>query len=68
MQVFLETDTEFTGVMYTKGSFYKKSEECFATRKEGNAKSLTMKFALNECDTLQVIEMISTVSRLTYII
>lgn len=52
MQVFLETDVDFTGVMYTRGSFYKQTEPCFRSGK--SARSLTMKFSLDQCQTVQV--------------
>lgn len=55
MQVFLETDVDFTGVMYTKGSFYKQSEPCFRKPESGkSARSLSMKFSLDQCQTIQV--------------
>lgn len=56
MHVFLETEEDFTGVLYTKGSFYKQSEPCFRKPVAGKAaRSLSMKFALDECLTVQVI-------------
>lgn len=55
MQVFLETDVDFTGVMYTKGSFYKQTEPCFRKPESGkSARSLTMRFSLDQCQTIQV--------------
>ena len=51
----LETDEDFNGVMYTRGSFYKQAEPCFVKpnlRKGG--RSLAMNFSLNQCQTLQV--------------
>lgn len=55
MYVQLETESEFTGVMYTKGSFYDQAEPCFVkpdSRK--GARSLTMRFAFDKCQTKQV--------------
>lgn len=59
MQVQLETDKDFTGVMYTRGSFSKQAEPCFTKSITGKtARSLTMKFALDQCQTIQVNTLI----------
>lgn len=55
MQVYLETVDDFTGVMYTRGSFHKQSAPCFIKPKAGKAvRSLKMKFTLDDCLTKQV--------------
>lgn len=55
MQVYLETVEDFTGVMYTRGSFHKQSAPCFTKPKSGKAvRSLKMKFTLDDCLTKQV--------------
>lgn len=55
MHVQLETVDDFTGVMYTRGSFHKQSGPCFIKPKIGRAvRSLKMKFALDDCLTNQV--------------
>uniref|UniRef100_A0A1B0DLR1 Uncharacterized protein n=2 Tax=Phlebotomus papatasi TaxID=29031 RepID=A0A1B0DLR1_PHLPP len=62
MVVELETEKEFTGVMYTRGSFYKQSEPCFAKPQPGrNAKKLTLKFPLDQCQTVKDGELYSNV-------
>lgn len=54
MLVKLETDAEFTGVMYTKGSFYDQSEPCFVKPKSvKGARSLSMRFPFDQCHTKQ---------------
>lgn len=54
MYVELETEDKFTGVMYTRGSFYKQTEPCFVKAKPGkSARSLTMKFQVDQCQTIQ---------------
>ena len=59
MQIELKTKDDFTGVMYTRGSFYKQKAPCFM---EGRgARSLTMKFPLSQCQTLQDGELFSNV-------
>lgn len=55
MHVQLETDDDFDGVMYTKGSFYEQSEPCFVKPKIGkSSRSLAMRFSLDQCQTIQV--------------
>lgn len=54
MHVELETEENFHGVMYTRGSFYKQTEPCFVKAKAGkSSRSLLMKFTLDECQTMQ---------------
>ncbi|BFF89927.1 uncharacterized protein DMAD_08565 [Drosophila madeirensis] len=54
MNVMLETEKPFTGVMYTRGSFYKQTPPCFMkpTANQG-ARSLEMNFQLDQCQTLK---------------
>lgn len=55
MLVFLETDDDFTGVMYTKGNFYDQAEPCFTKPKSRvGARSLIMRFPFDKCNTKQV--------------
>lgn len=55
MHVELETVDDFTGVMYTRGSFHKQAGPCFIKPKGGRAvRSLRMKFGLEDCLTNQV--------------
>lgn len=59
MQVELITKEDFTGVMYTRGSFYKHKAPCFM---EGRGqRSLTMKFPLGQCQTLQDGDVFSNI-------
>ncbi|XP_055611203.1 uncharacterized protein LOC129757873 [Uranotaenia lowii] len=51
MRIELKTEEDFTGVMYTRGSFYKQSEPCFVKPKRAG-KSLEMKFSLDQCQTI----------------
>lgn len=52
MIVKLETDQEFTGVMYTKGNFYDQSEPCFASSKQKRgSRNLSMRFTFDQCNT-----------------
>lgn len=62
MMIELETEEDFNGVMYTRGSFYKQNEPCFVqpNLKKG-ARSLTMKFPLNQCQTLNEGDVYSNV-------
>ncbi|XP_055903556.1 uncharacterized protein LOC129939540 [Eupeodes corollae] len=54
MQIMLETEQDFTGVMYTRGSFYKQSAPCFVkSEKTSNIRSLEMKFNFDQCQTQQ---------------
>ncbi|CAD7093207.1 unnamed protein product [Hermetia illucens] len=61
MLVQLETEDDFTGVMYTRGSFYKQSEPCFTKPKNGRARSLEMRFPFDQCQTIQNGDVFSNV-------
>lgn len=52
MFVELETESEFTGVMYTRGSFSKQDGPCFV-RPQRSARKLTMNFSLDQCQTVK---------------
>uniref|UniRef100_A0A1I8PXU4 ZP domain-containing protein n=1 Tax=Stomoxys calcitrans TaxID=35570 RepID=A0A1I8PXU4_STOCA len=62
MHVVLETEKPFTGVMYTRGSFYKQTAPCFVkpSANEGE-KSLEMNFSLDECQTTKDGELYSNI-------
>uniref|UniRef100_A0A1I8M2H7 ZP domain-containing protein n=1 Tax=Musca domestica TaxID=7370 RepID=A0A1I8M2H7_MUSDO len=62
MHVVLETEKPFTGVMYTRGSFYKQAAPCFvkSTSSSGD-KSLEMSFALDQCQTVKDGELYSNI-------
>ncbi|XP_013102212.2 uncharacterized protein LOC106083616 isoform X2 [Stomoxys calcitrans] len=62
MHVVLETEKPFTGVMYTRGSFYKQTAPCFVkpSANEGG-KSLEMNFSLDECQTTKDGELYSNI-------
>lgn len=52
MLVKLETDKEFTGVMYTKGNFYDQNEPCFVSSKRSRgSRNLSMRFTFDQCNT-----------------
>lgn len=52
MTLTIETDEDFTGVIYTRGSFYDKNYPCFLNAaKSENRRNFTMKFNLRECNT-----------------
>lgn len=52
MFVKLETDKDFTGVMYTKGNFYDQSEPCFiASKRNRGIRNLSMRFTFDQCNT-----------------
>lgn len=55
MHVDLETDSDFSGVIYTRGSYYKKESPCFLDpgSKRGQ-RSFSLKFTLDKCKTEQV--------------
>lgn len=54
MHVELQTEENFTGVMYTRGSFYKQTAPCFVKAKPGkSSRSLTMRFPIDQCQTIQ---------------
>lgn len=59
MQIELLTKEDFQGVIYTRGSFYKHKAPCFM---EGRgSRSLTMKFPLGQCQTIQDGDVFSNV-------
>ncbi|XP_073828451.1 uncharacterized protein isoform X2 [Musca autumnalis] len=62
MHVMLETEKPFTGVMYTRGSFYKQTAPCFVkpTSSSGE-KSLEMSFSLDQCQTVKDGELYSNI-------
>lgn len=53
MFVKLETDNEFTGVMYAKGSFYDQADSpCFVqSKKNRGIRNLSMRFTFDQCNT-----------------
>ncbi|KAL3283633.1 hypothetical protein HHI36_006772 [Cryptolaemus montrouzieri] len=52
MTVTLETDVDFSGVLYTRGNFYDKKFPCFIdTTNSENKRNFSMKFSLRECNT-----------------
>lgn len=53
MFVKLETDNEFTGVMYAKGSFYDQANSpCFVqSKKNRGIRNLSMRFTFDQCNT-----------------
>lgn len=62
MQIELLTKEDFTGVMYTRGSFYKQKEPCFVKPKSyKGARSLKMNFNFNQCQTLQEGDVFSNI-------
>jgi hypothetical protein len=62
MHVELLTEEDFTGVMYTRGSFYKQSEPCFVKPKVGRqTRQLEMKFSMNQCQTVKEGDVYSNV-------
>lgn len=52
MHVELETEEDFTGVMYTRGSFYKQNGPCFV-KPERVGRKLSMNFGLDQCQTVK---------------
>lgn len=55
MVVDLETDEEFLGVIYTRGSFYDKKSPCFFdTGDKRGQTSFRMKIPFDKCNTKQV--------------
>ncbi|KAL7039442.1 hypothetical protein ACKWTF_009910 [Chironomus riparius] len=60
MQIELLTKEEFTGVMYTRGSFYKQKEPCFIKPERG-ARAVKMNFNFNQCQTLKEGDVFSNI-------
>lgn len=55
MILTIETDEDFSGVIYTRGSFYDKNYPCFLNTANSQSKrNFTMKFNLRECNTKKV--------------
>uniref|UniRef100_A0A336L7K0 CSON001468 protein n=1 Tax=Culicoides sonorensis TaxID=179676 RepID=A0A336L7K0_CULSO len=62
MHITLETEEDFHGVLYTRGSFYKQSEPCFVKPKGVKGeRTLRMKFPLTQCQTVQSGDLYSNV-------
>lgn len=61
MHVMLETEKPFTGVMYTRGSFYKQSAPCFVKPSTNSVKALEMNFNLDQCQTQKDGELYSNI-------
>lgn len=55
MQVAMEIEDDFDGVIYTRGNFYDKNSPCFVDSNEQRGqKSFSIKFPLNKCNTIKV--------------
>lgn len=52
MHIELQTEENFTGVMYTRGSFYKQDGPCFV-RPQRVGRTLSMSFGLDQCQTVK---------------
>ncbi|KAJ9594223.1 hypothetical protein L9F63_014383 [Diploptera punctata] len=59
MQVDVETDQDFSGVIYTRGSFHNRKPPCFLDPREG--RSFSLKFPLSQCQTKLDSEVYSNV-------
>lgn len=57
MTVELRMSEDFSGVIYTQGSFYSRKSPCFLDPIRGT--SFTMNIPLDKCDTEKVSEFIS---------
>lgn len=60
MRIELKTEEDFQGVMYTRGSYYKQTKPCFI-RPERAARTLEMKFNLDQCQTVNNGEVYSNI-------
>jgi hypothetical protein len=49
MQVDVETDQDFGGVIYTRGSYHNRKPPCFLDPRAG--RSFSLKFPLSQCQT-----------------
>jgi hypothetical protein len=58
MTVELRTTEDFSGVIYTQGSFHSRESACFLDPVRG--RSFTMSIPLNQCDTERVSESVWT--------
>lgn len=58
MHVDLETEDDFSGVIYTRGSFHNRESPCFLDpgHKRGQ-RSFSINFPLDRCKTLKVIHI-----------
>lgn len=56
MHLELETEDDFTGVMYTRGSFYKQDGPCFVRPQSRSTRKLSMNFSLDQCQTVKTNE------------
>ena len=61
MNVVLETEKPFSGVMYTRGSFYQQKEPCFVKSENKNTHTLEMNFQLSDCQTQQDGDLYSNI-------
>uniref|UniRef100_A0A1A9VL24 ZP domain-containing protein n=1 Tax=Glossina austeni TaxID=7395 RepID=A0A1A9VL24_GLOAU len=61
MHIMLETEKPFTGVMYTRGSFYKQTAPCFVKPSSSSTRSIEMTFQLNQCQTVKEGELYTNV-------
>ncbi|KAL9872344.1 uncharacterized protein LOC119642698 isoform X2 [Glossina fuscipes] len=61
MHIMLETEKPFTGVMYTRGSFYKQTAPCFVKPSSSSVRSIEMTFQLNQCQTIKEGELYTNV-------
>ncbi|XP_058062464.1 uncharacterized protein LOC131212567 [Anopheles bellator] len=60
MRIELKTEEDFQGVMYTRGSYYKQTKPCFV-KPERAARTLEMKFNLDQCQTVNTGEVYSNI-------
>ncbi|XP_067006621.2 uncharacterized protein [Anabrus simplex] len=49
MEVSLETEEDFSGVIYTRGSFHKREPPCYLDPAQG--RNFSLRFALDQCNT-----------------
>ncbi|PSN32168.1 hypothetical protein C0J52_22375 [Blattella germanica] len=59
MQVDVETDQDFDGVIYTRGSYHNREPPCFLDPRNG--RSFSLKFPLSKCQTKLDSEIYSNV-------
>ncbi|XP_069699334.1 cuticlin-1 isoform X2 [Periplaneta americana] len=59
MQVDVETDDDFDGVIYTRGSYHNREAPCFLDPRGG--RSFSLKFPLSQCHTKLDSEIYSNV-------
>jgi len=58
MQVDVETEQDFGGVIYTRGSYHNRQPPCFLD--PHNGRSFSLKFRLSQCHTKLVSENYAT--------